>query len=298
MIPEIATLVLHWKSLDDTIECLNYLTKSNGVEQEIFVLLPEEDQVVEQNILLKYPEVTPVRIEKNLGFAGNNNCGLRQALKRNYSWFYLLNNDTIQSPDCLAKLIEIGNSAKENGIIGPMVYHYDEPEIIQSAGGDLNRLFQATHYGQNERDNGQFNSPREVKWLSGCSFLIKRQVLEQIGLINEDYFMYWEETDWCFRASEVGWKIIHVPGAHVWHKGVQRNYNPSPKVTYYYTRNQFLFMSQHHAPIKAWSATWFSVFRTLTSWTLLPKWRDKRLHRNAMWQGAMDFLQKKWGPQI
>jgi hypothetical protein len=88
---------------------------------------------------------------------------------------------------------------------------------------------------------------------------------------------------------------MHVPGAKIWHKGVQRNYQPGPNVTYYSTRNRFLMLSKHSAPLRAWLNAWLQTFRTLLSWSLRPKWRGMLDHRNAMWQGMYDFLNHRWG---
>jgi hypothetical protein len=88
---------------------------------------------------------------------------------------------------------------------------------------------------------------------------------------------------------------MHVPQAKLWHKGVQRNYHPKPSVTYYATRNRLLTLAKHHAPPKAWVLAWAQMLRTLTSWTVKPKWRSKHEHRDAMWRGILDFLRHRWG---
>ena len=108
-------------------------------------------------------------------------------------------------------------------------------------------------------------------------------------------FYYWEETEWCVRAGRAGWQLVHVPRAKLWHKGVQRNYQPKPSVIYYGTRNRLLLLAKHHAPPTAWVHAWFQLGRTLTSWTVKPKWRSMRDYRNAMWHGIVDFLFQRWG---
>ena len=94
----------------------------------------------------------------------------------------------------------------------------------------------------------------------------------------------------CFR-----WKAYVIPQAHIWHKGVQRDYEPTPNVTYYATRNRLLLFKIHHPPFRIWLSTSFSYLRTLLSWSLKPKWRYKRGHRDAMWQGIIDFIFQRWG---
>jgi GT2 family glycosyltransferase len=151
------------------------------------------------------------------------------------------------------------------------------------------------HLGQNEQDQGQFSLAHEVDWISGCAILVRREVIKQVGMLDERFFYYWEETEWCLRARESGWRIMQVPQARLWHKGVQRDYEPNPSVTYYATRNRFLLFAKHGAPLSAWILACWQVLRTLTSWTTRPKWQSKRQHRDAMWHGAVDFIRHRWG---
>ena len=125
--------------------------------------------------------------------------------------------------------------------------------------------------------------------------MVRRAVIEQLGALDERFFYYWEETEWCVRASKNGWTILHVPQAKLWHKGVQRDYRPGPSVTYYSTRNHFLLLAKHNAPLRGWLVAWSDTLRTLISWTVKPRWRSMRAHRDAMWQGTRDFLRCRWG---
>ena len=194
--------------------------------------------------------------------------------------------------------MEVCQTDPRIGIAGPMVYHHNEPDVIQSAGGKMGRDWRAWHLAQNEQDQGQFTQPNEVDWISGCGILVRREVIDQVGMLDERFFYYWEETEWCVRAREAGWRIVHVPQAKLWHKGVQRDYRPSPTVTYYATRNRFMLLEKHHAPISAWTVAWQQTLRTLASWSLRPRWRDMRGHRDAMWQGTADFLRRRWGKRL
>jgi GT2 family glycosyltransferase len=176
-----------------------------------------------------------------------------------------------------------------------MVYHHDESEVIQSAGGMLGPYWESIHLGKNEPDRGQFRDSRAVEWISGCAIMVRRAVIEQVGGLDPRFFYYWEETEWCLRASKAGWRVVHVPQARLWHKGVQRNYVAKPAVMYYGTRNRLLMYAKHRAPLGAWAKVWLQTARTLVSWTVRPKWRSMRAHRDAMWLGMTDFLRGRWG---
>jgi GT2 family glycosyltransferase len=291
----IVIIILNTNHREDTLTALASLERSTYENHQVIVLDNASTDGSVQAIRSEFPNVPIIELEKNLGYAGNNNVGIRAALARGADWVFILNEDTVVAPDCLSQLVEAIEGNPSIGIAGPTVYHHDEPEVIQSAGGSLDHHWVPIHGGQNEVDHGQFVIPRRVDWISGCAILVRRQVIEQIGGLDERFFYYWEETDWCMRAREVGWEIWHVPQAKIWHKGVQRNYHPSPDVTYYCTRNWFLTLSSHNAPLRIWVFVSWWTLRSLLSWTIKSNDLSMRAHRKAMWQGMVDFLRHRWG---
>jgi len=293
--PYVVNLVINDNRCDDTLACLTSLEKGTYDKCTTIVLDNGSTDGCLETIRSTFPAVQIIELVRNDGYAGNNNIGIEAALAQGADWVFVLNEDTILAPDCLTRLIDAGESDPHIGIVGPMVYHYDEPDVIQSAGGMLGPRWQSIHLAKNEVDRDQFTAPHEVDWISGCAILVRRALVEQVGMLDERFFCYWEDTEWCLRAAKGGWRIVHVPAAKLWHKGVQRDYHPRPFVTYYLTRNRFLTLAKHHAPTKAWALAWAETLRTLASWTVKPKWRSKREHRKAMWHGMVDFLHQHWG---
>jgi GT2 family glycosyltransferase len=296
--PFIINIILNFNRRDDTLACLASLKKSTYTNYENIVLDVRSSDGSKEAISSAFPEVQIIDIVENRGYAGNNNVGIEAALDRGADWIFVLNEDTLLAPDCLAHLVEVGESDPAIGIVGPMVYHYDEPNTIQSAGGLLGPYWTSIHLAKDEPDNGQFSTPHDVDWISGCGIMLRRAVIEQVGMLDERFFYYWEETEWCIRTGKAGWRIVHVPQAKLWHKGVQRDYRPGPNVTYFSTRNHLFMMKKHHAPIAVWIFTWLQISRTLVSWTIKPKWRSKREHRNAMWRGMIDFFHQRLGGPV
>jgi GT2 family glycosyltransferase len=293
--PLVINIVLNFNRKDDTLACLSSLAENTYQNQKTIVLDNQSTDGSLEAILSEYPNIQIISLEDNRGYAGNNNAGITVALQQGADWVFILNEDTVLAPNCIEKLISVGENDPDIAILGPMVYHYDEPEFIQTAGGMFDKNLNSWHLAQNELDTGKFLQPHPVDWISGCAIMLRGKPIYEEGMIDERFFYYVEETEWCYRMKKAGWKIIHVPEAKIWHKGVQRDYKPKPSVTYYATRNRLLMLSKHHAPLRAWIATWVYIFRTLLSWSIKPKWRSKREHRNAMWHGVRDFFWHRWG---
>ena len=293
--PLVHIVILNTNRRDDTLACLDSLSKSTYKDLKTIVLDNSSTDGAVEAIHSAFPNVQIINLTENLGYAGNNNVGIEEAIKQGADWVLVLNEDTILDPDCLAELVKVGESDPKIGIVGPMVYHHNEPDVIQSAGGMLGKYWQSQHLGQNELDRGQFQSPHQVEWISGCAILVRKAAIEQAGMLDASFFIYWEETEWCIRIARSGWKIVHVPQAKIWHKGVQRDYQPKPSFTYYGTRNHLLTLAKHNAALDVKIFTWVNIFRTLASWSIRPKWKHKREHRNAMWRGVVDFLQDRRG---
>lgn len=293
--PKVTVLILNTNKKADTLECLVSLQQSVYPNLSILVLDNASTDGSVQAIRAQFPQVEVYELSENKGYTGNNNVGIQKALADGADWIFVLNEDTTVSADCISKLVEAGEQDAKVGVVGPLVYHYDEPAYIQSAGALMDAWWRSSHIGVNEIDQGQYNTPRSVDWLTGCSILVRRDVFQQIGAFDETFFYYNEETDLCFRARKAGWKILYIPAGKVWHKGVQRDYRPSPSVTYYFIRNHFMFLQKHHAPFHVKVVNWLMTLRTLTSWTVRPKWRHMREHRGAGAQAIGDFIHKKWG---
>jgi GT2 family glycosyltransferase len=294
-LPRIVSVVLNTSRCEDTLACLASLERSSYPRHGAIVLDNASTDGSVERIRSSFPAVEVVPLPENRGYAGNNNVGLREALRRGADWVFVLNEDTIVDPSCLGLLVEAAASDPRVGFVGPMVYHHDEPHVIQSAGGVLTRGWRARHIGQNQDDRGQFPDPRATDWVSGCAVLVRRGVVEDVGPLDERFFYYWEEVEWCLRARRAGWRVLHVPRARLWHKGVQRAYRPGPNVVYFNTRNRFLVLAKHRAPLHAWTLAWAEVILCLAAWTLGPTRRAKREHRRAAWRGTVDFLRRRWG---
>jgi hypothetical protein len=217
---------------------------SKGIGEENEKCKEQAGLIFRQNLVL-------MKNERNYGFAEGNNIGIRYVktgLKPDY--FLLLNNDVVVDTKFLGELVEIGERDPKIGVIGPKIYYYDfkgRRDVINFAGEDLVVWkVQGIRYGGGEIDEGQHDSLREVDKIDGSCMLIKREVIEEVGLLDSDFFSYWEETDFCSRAKRKGYKMMYVPTAKIWHKiAMSTGGLFSPIRIYYLARNRLLFAGKN-----------------------------------------------------
>lgn len=184
--------------------------------------------------------------DKNYGFTGGNNIAIKQILREGRSeYILLLNNDTVVSKDFLTELIKVAENRKNIGIVGPKIYNYDgkkNQKTIQSAGSSMNLYTgNITMYGGNQIDRKQFDDIRTVGCISGACLLIRREVVQDIGLLDDKLFAYFEDVDWCLRAKEKKYDIVYAPASTIWHKIAKSSSKMPELIMYYRVRNRFLF---------------------------------------------------------
>lgn len=300
MCPKVAIVILNWNQKRDTIECLESVTKVDYPLFEIVVVDNGSTDGSPDTISELFPDITLIVNEENLGFTGGNNVGMRYALTQGFDYVCLLNNDTIVDPEFLRLLVEATEGHLEVGVAGPTIFYFDQPTAVWSAGGRFDwRRGEATMLTLDETEGDQHDDVREVDWVTGCAMLMKKAVLEAVGLFDPRYFIYFEEAEWCFRATKTGVKAIHVPAAKLWHKISVDPQVASPRVTYLMVRNHLLFLKTCKVSISTWAYVLANYARMITSYTLRPKHRRERAKRNAMVKGVVDFCRGRWGrPEI
>jgi GT2 family glycosyltransferase len=194
----------------------------------------------------QFPSLDLVQTGKNLGFAGGNNVGIRHALEQGANYIWLLNNDTIVDSAALSELVRAAQLDDKVGIAGSKIYYYNQPNVIWFAGGWLkNWSGTAGNIGQSKKDEERYNKMAEVDFITGCSLLIKSRVVTRVGLMDERFFLLFEEVDWNQRVKKQGYKILYVPNSKVWHKVSVSIGIDSPASYYYIIRNSLLFTLKH-----------------------------------------------------
>jgi len=238
--PEISIIILNWDGEKFLEECLNAVYEQTYKDFEvIFVDNCSKDNSVAL-VKKKFPEVKIIINEKNEGFAKGNNIGM-QAAKGEY--IILLNNDTHVFKDWLEVLVKAADDHEQAAVVGSLNLDYGT-DICQSWGNNVNYfnniLLFNTYIGRGEKSSHpMFKENKEVEYVLGCSMLVKRKVLEEVGLINEIYFAYHEELDWQYRMGLKGYKIITSP-AKLWHYGGMSSKESWHRI-YLIQRNKLIF---------------------------------------------------------
>jgi GT2 family glycosyltransferase len=249
ILPKIFILILNWNGREDTCACLESVRKIDYPNYEVVVMdNGSQDNSVEA-FREKFPEFTVIENNANLGFAEGNNRGISYALKKNADFILLLNNDAIADANILKMFIEASENYPSAGIFGAKIYYLNEPKKIWFAGGVwLPDIGQTGHEGMDQIDDGKtWENVKEIDYACGCALFVKSEVIKKIGMLEQKYFLTWEETDFAYRARRAGFSCLFVPTALVWHK-VSASFNGGAGgllQQYFMTRNRFLWMERN-----------------------------------------------------
>ena len=251
---DISIITINYNGLKDTCELIDTLPLENDKLEVIVVdnaSLQDEASIIEQ----RYPRVTVVRSSKNLGFAGGNNLGIQASHGR---YLFFINNDTIietkneeQRNNFLQPLIERLESSDKIGMVCPKIRFSWGNHLIQYAGyTPLSSITMRNHsIGFGEEDHGQYDTPYQTPYAHGAAMLVKREVINRVGMMPECFFLYYEELDWSMMIRRAGYEIWFDPSFTVYHKESQSTGQDSPLRTYYLTRNRLLFVRRNiHQP--------------------------------------------------
>lgn len=255
--PKVCIIILNWNGLEDTVECLESLKKISYPNYEAIVVdngSRGDDARVLQEKFGDYIHL--IKNDKNYGFAEGSNIGIRYALKNSDPhYILLLNNDTVVDPEFLTEMIKVAEAEPAIGVAGAGIYSYNHPDEIQHFikgkidlwRGQAIPLLSIVMEKAKKRESDKEQSDRteKVDWVTGCTILIKNLVIASCGLLDESFFVYWDDADYCTRAREARYKIAYIPKAKVWHKLSQSTRRISGFACYYEMRNRFYFMKKH-----------------------------------------------------
>lgn len=253
---KIGFITVGFHSDEDTVEVVTELEANilpRGVETVIYCVDNSRSESLRKS-LTKFKKAIYLEPPGNLGFAAGNNLGMKRALRDGMDIIVLINNDTVVPSDFVKNILASPITDKKVGVVGGLIYftkgfefrdNYKSSElgkVIWYAGGDhdWNNVY-ASHVGVDDVDQGQYDSIRSTDFITGCLFIVRSSVLSEVGLFDERYCLYFEDSDLCVRIKKAGYRLVVDPQIKIGHKVAQSSGIGSPLNDYFITRNRFLF---------------------------------------------------------
>jgi len=288
--PRVSIIILNLNGYSDTRDCLESLRHVQYPNFDVFVLDNGSSDNSADRLQVEFPSAKVLRSKDNRGFAGGNNLAIKEAVLNGAAYVLLLNNDTIVDSDILTHLVAAGEDNSQVGILGPKILYYSEPQRIWYAGGIVKYATGiCQHVGLDEIDqDSKFCCVEDTQFVTGCAMMIKSRILQEIGLLDDGLFAYWEDADFCMRAQIAGYHCIFVPMARVWHKISQTAGSASPFTFYLTTRNHLTWITRHIPfPYKA-IALPLTLVRKIAKMLLLVL--ESPESAVAVWTGIVGFI--------
>ena len=290
MPPLVSIITVNFNQKEVTLSLLVSLRHISYKNIEIFVVDNASKENPKADILELYPEVNVICSEKNLGFAGGNNLAIRQARGK---YIMLLNNDTEVLAGFLESLVEVMEADTNVGICSSKLFYYSHPKILQYAGSSpLHPIkIQSFAYGYGQNDSGKFNKIKETALAHGAAMLVRAEAVKKAGLMPEEYFLYYEEIDWCERIKKEGYKIMFVPDSIVMHKESISIGKQSYIQVFYKTRNRILLARKWRTgftKILSLAYLTLTVFRDIIKYSAKGKSELAKASWKAWWWNLVD----------
>lgn len=292
--PSVWALVLHWRGIEYTRRCLTSLKEIQRPNFNILLVDNGSEETDGNKLFEEFPGIEVLRLDTNQGFAGGCNAGMRYCLDKGADLIWLLNNDTTIPADSLDKLLAVSGANPKAAALGASIVENEDDgraKAVQARG--VIDFTKAKTYLKRDAQGPTV----DCEWLSGSNLLLRADALNEVGLFDESYFLYFEDTELCHRLRLKGWKCILVPDAIIAHTG---NASTTGKRRfwrdYYYTRNRFLFFSQYLPGAKRLPAYTFIFLHLLRHTLVLPFRGEKgRNQLRAELLGARDFFNHSLG---
>jgi len=285
-------VILHWRGPELTAACLKSLETLTYKNYKTLVVDNGSENNDGASLAKQFPWIEVLPLAENFGFAGGNNRGMETAIGEGADFIWLLNNDTTVSPSSLTTLVEAAQKFPGAGVLGAMVA--EDLRGGKTVGGY--GIIDFTH-GKTKVTMPKTDSPTECQWMQGSNFLLSTQALKQVGLFDERYFLYFEDTDLCYRMTKSGWKCLLVPGALIAHIGNASTQDRRRHWrSYYYIRNRFLFFATYLNGMNKVVPQFFMLAHLARHTLALPfRGENGRCQLRAELLGARDYFAGNFG---
>lgn len=272
----LSIITVNYNGLKDTCALIDSIPFNENME---VIVVDNASKQNEASIIQKqFPQVKVIRSEKNLGFAGGNNLGIKESKGK---YIFLINNDTVFKEFNVDSMINRLESSSNTGMVCPKIRFAWGTNPIQYAGytpfSKITVRNQATGFG--EEDKGQYDIAHPTPYAHGAAMLIKREAINKVGLMPEKYFLYYEEIDWSMTFTIAGYEIWYDPACTIYHKESQSTGQDSPLRTYYITRNRLLLVKRN----------WHGIYKYLAYCYLICMVASRDIIKHTL-KGRLDLI--------
>lgn len=284
--PLVSIITVNYNAIEATLDLLESLSKITSPIIEIIVVDNASKKNPRGIILDKYPQTKLILSDKNLGFAGGNNLGIKEAKGR---FLLFVNNDAVLTEGCIENLLLTFEERPDAGMVSPKFHFYNRPGVVEYAGySDMNSFTGRNKtIGSGVNDLGQFEKLEETHFGHGGGMMVPKKVIELVGSLPEEYFLYYEEFDWCVKIKNAGFKIYYQPKALIRHKVSVSIGNDSTLKTYYLTRNRILFMKRNKSSLSYAIFVFFLFCVTVPKNTIFYIFQGKLKHLRVFLAGVL-----------
>jgi hypothetical protein len=285
--PLISIVTLTWNTTEVTCDFLRSLN-DHGTYQNLEVIVVDNGSKEDPTPVFKaiYPDVKVILNGRNLGFTGGNNVGIRAAKG---DFLFIVNNDTEVTPGLLEGLLEIFAQYPDAGIVSPKFHYFFQKGTIEYAGYNTVNIFTGRNgmIGCREQDQGQYNEVKVTNYAHGGGMMVPRKVIDEVGGLPEDFFIYYEEFDWCDQIKRKGYKVYYQPKSLIYHKESMTTGKASPFKTFYHTKNRIYYMRRNAPKVGLLVFYAYFTFITIPKNTLTFLIKGKKAHLRSFWKGIL-----------
>ena len=281
--PLVSIITINYNESAVTLDLLESLRKNTYPALEIIVVDNASPSDNPDVIAEHYPEVQLIKSDKNLGFAGGNNLGVK-ASRGKYLLF--INNDTVVPNGFIEPLVETLEKDAEIGMVSPKIKFHWDSSLIQYAGyTPMSKwTIRNNSIGYHQKDDGMFDIPGETESIHGAAMMVPRTVVQKVGMMTEIYFLYYEEHDWAEMIKRAGYRVFYQPKSYILHKESLATGKNSPLKTYYISRNRILFARRNFKGLSLLISLLFQVFISVPKNSLQFLLRGEFKHLKAFWR--------------
>lgn len=244
---KVGVVICNYNKEDAVLDCIQSILESKFKDYDLYVVDNASTDNSVKRIKEKYPsELILIENDENLGGSGGFNTGLKAAYKKGYEYLMCIDNDALLDENAIGNLYNFLENHSEAGMAAAKVYHLEAPEYIQQFGQkiDFENFCTAVYY-YNEIEDGSMPEYLYVDSVAACSLMVRRSIIEKIGFMPEENFLYWDDTEWCYRCNLAGYKVASVGNAKALHAMGAKNEVNNTFPTYYAWRNWIVFFARH-----------------------------------------------------